>query len=281
MCAVQVLRYAAFVDPRVEAGGNPAGLVLDARGLREARMRRIAADVGYSETAFLFPAQDGAPAVRYFSPRAEVPFCGHATIALAAALAERDGPGEWTLRTRAGEVAVRAQRTAAGLSATLVSVEPTIEALPPTLLARLLAALRIAPELLDPALPPAVADAGSRHPVIALAHAADLDALDYDARALGPLMAAQRWTTTQVVHRAGRAAFEARDPFPPGGIREDPATGSAAAALGGYLRRLGAAPPPARVEIRQGRHVGRPSLLVVDVPVAGGIAVSGHVRAIV
>ena len=51
--------------------------------------------------------------------------------------------------------------------------------------------------------------------------------------------------------------FEARNPFPPGGVREDPATGSAAAALGGYLRALGLVRPPARVTVtRAGTSAG-------------------------
>jgi len=66
-----VLRYAAFTDHG--QGGNPAGVVLDATGLTDTDMLAIAADVGYSETAFLTPT--GEPArfeMRYFSPRAEV-----------------------------------------------------------------------------------------------------------------------------------------------------------------------------------------------------------------
>ena len=87
-----VLRYAAFTaDP---SGGNPAGVVLDADGLDDATMQRIAADVGYSETAFVTPSGDnGDLDVRYFSPLAEVPFCGHATIATGVAWGERHGPG--------------------------------------------------------------------------------------------------------------------------------------------------------------------------------------------
>jgi PhzF family phenazine biosynthesis protein len=68
----EVLRYTAFsTDP---AGGNPAGVVLDARGLDDETMQAIATDVGYSETAFLTgDPQDGVRAVRYFSLKAEVP----------------------------------------------------------------------------------------------------------------------------------------------------------------------------------------------------------------
>lgn len=75
-----VLRYAAFTDSG--RGGNPAGVVLDARSLSDSDMLAIAAEVGYSETAFVLPVVDSAAfRVRYFSPRAEVAFCGHATVA--------------------------------------------------------------------------------------------------------------------------------------------------------------------------------------------------------
>lgn len=54
--------------------------MLEAEGLDDARMQAIAAEVGYSETVFMRERDDGAFEARYFSPQAEVPFCGHATI---------------------------------------------------------------------------------------------------------------------------------------------------------------------------------------------------------
>ena len=89
--STEILRYAAFTD-RPE-GGNPAGVVLDASGLDDAAMQAIAADVGYSETAFVTAADGSDLVVRYFSPLAEVPFCGHATIATGVAWGERFGDG--------------------------------------------------------------------------------------------------------------------------------------------------------------------------------------------
>ncbi|MDJ0466491.1 PhzF family phenazine biosynthesis isomerase, partial [Streptomyces sp. H27-C3] len=85
----EVLRYTAFSsDP---AGGNPAGVVLDASKLDDKQMLAIAAGLGYSETAFLTEELEPGRAytVRYFSPLAEVPFCGHATVATAVARADR------------------------------------------------------------------------------------------------------------------------------------------------------------------------------------------------
>ena len=71
-------------------------------------------------------------------------------------------------------------------------------------------------------------------------------------------MAARDWTTIQLVWRERRRAFHARNPFPPGGVVEDPATGAAAAAFGAYLRELGLVDPPATVTIHQGDDLGRP-----------------------
>ncbi|MGY1829153.1 PhzF family phenazine biosynthesis protein [Geodermatophilus sp. SYSU D01180] len=270
----EVLRYVAFSDD--PSGGNPAGVVLDATGLTDDEMLAIAADVGFSETAFLLPRGDGLDA-RYFSPLAEVSFCGHATIATAVAHAERAGAGTLHLRTAAGEVPVRTERGPdGGWTATLTSVPPRTEPLADADLRDLLALLQLAPGDLDPALPPRVAYAGAWHPVLALASRARLAVLDYDVAGLGRLMADRGWTTVALVWRQDATTFAARNPFPPGGVVEDPATGAAAAALGGYLREGGHVAVPARLTVLQGADMGRPSTLSVHVPAgSGGVEVSG------
>jgi PhzF family phenazine biosynthesis protein len=273
---MEILRYAAFtIDP---AGGNPAGVVLDAAGAGDAEMLRIAADLGYSESAFLMPRGDGRFDVRYFSPLAEVPFCGHATIAAATAYAERHGPGLLRFDTRSGLVEVSTEVAPDGTTtATLVSVGPRTGPLAEDDLAALLAALRWAPEELDPTLPPRVAFAGAWHPIIAAGSRQRLAELDYDFDTLGALMARRDWTTVDLVWRESPSVFHARNPFPPGGVVEDSATGAAAAAFGGYLRELGLVQPPVTVTVHQGHDLGRPSLLRVAIPAepGTGIAVTG------
>ncbi len=74
---MSVLRIAAFSDGDI--GGNPAGVLIADELPNESEMQRIAAEVGFSETAFAAPAGTGWR-VRYFSPESEVPFCGHATL---------------------------------------------------------------------------------------------------------------------------------------------------------------------------------------------------------
>ena len=280
---VPVLRYAAFTDPDLadaSAGGNPAGIVLDASGLDDAEMQSIAAEVGYAETAFVTVPMVGddprRSRLRYFSPVAEVPFCGHATVATAVALAERDGAGALTFETGVGPIIIETRQTDAGLTASFTSVDPAVRAIAPEVLTALLELLGASRTSLRPGYPPLQAYAGNWHPVLVFADQAEFDAFTFDPAALRALMDAQGWAgtvTTLCVRGAGE--FEARNLFPVGTLSEDPATGSAAASVGGYLRELGLLAPPTRVIIRQGRHVGRPSLLLVDVPVSGGIVVSG------
>jgi PhzF family phenazine biosynthesis protein len=253
-----VLRYVAFSER--PDGGNPAGVVLDATGLSDADMLKIAADVGYSETAFLAGGD-----IRYFSPLAEMPFCGHATVATAVALAERDGPGELRFNTPVGPVPIITRRNAQGQLAATLTTTPRVEELAAGDLEQLLAALRWEPSDLDPALPPHVSIVGGGYPVIAAASRERLADLDYDFDRLGALMRARGWVTIQLVWREEPTRFHARNPFPPGGIVEDPATGAAAAALGGYLRELGLVEPPATVTVLQGEHLGRPARLIVDI----------------
>jgi PhzF family phenazine biosynthesis protein len=271
----QVLRYTAF--SATPDGGNPAGVVLDARGMTSEQMLATAAEVGFSETAFLVP-REGRFAVRYFSPRAEVSFCGHATIASAVAWAERHGPGELRLDTPAGEVDVVTRTTDDGtVRATLTSVAPRTADLGDDDLRELLVALRWSDSDLDPTLPPRVAYAGAWHPVLAAATRDRLRALDYDFAALAALMEARGWTTVDLVWREGPTTFHARNPFPPGGVVEDPATGAAAAAFGGYLREGLHVDVPATVTVFQGADMGRPGVLEVGVPAgdSSGIHVTG------
>ncbi|SDL03881.1 phenazine biosynthesis protein PhzF family [Lentzea albidocapillata subsp. violacea] len=247
-----VLRYSAFTtDP---AGGNPAGVVLDASDLSDEEMLGIAAKVGYSETAFVVPRTEREFDVRYFSPQAEVPFCGHATIATSVALAERIGDGPLTFHTRAGEITIETS----GRTASLTSVPTSTSAAAPALVADALEALGYK-EIGDG--PVHVGFGGARHLLIPLKDREQLRELDYDFDALRDLMLAHDLTTVHLFWRESADLVHARDPFPVGGVVEDAATGAAAAAFGGYLRDLEG---PQRFVISQGEDMGRPSRLEVD-----------------
>ncbi|WP_217142959.1 PhzF family phenazine biosynthesis protein [Streptomyces sp. AC627_RSS907] len=262
----EVLHYTAFTTS--PTGGNGAGIVLDASSLDDAEMVTIAAGLGYSESAFVTPGPDPdggrSFTLRFFSPKAEVGFCGHATVATAVALGERLGEGDFDFHTAAGHVPVTVREEHGVFKATLTSVEPHVHDVAPADVTEALAALGWQAGELDAALPPKIAFAGVRHLVLAAATRERLADLDYDFDRLLRLMQRLDLTTVQLVWRETPTVFHVRDPFPVGGVVEDAATGAAAAAFGAYARDLALVPADARLTLHQGHDMGRPSLLEVD-----------------
>jgi PhzF family phenazine biosynthesis protein len=269
----ELLRLAAFSDN--PQAGNPAGVWIGETPLSDDEMQRVAAEVGYSETAFVTPSQGRDRTVRYFSPEAEVAFCGHATIAIGVALGRAHGDGAYRLNTSVGEVLVDVTMDDGVREAALTSVEPKSSAASAELLRQTLSILGWEARDLDLAIPPAKAFAGNWHLVIAVSEAKRLADLRYDFDGLKSLMLQEGLTTLQLVWRENADTFRSRNPFPVGGVIEDPATGAAAAALGGYLRGIGQVSAPAKLLIKQGDDMGRPSRLTVEIPAAGGIIVKG------
>ena len=266
-------RLSAFTtDPN---GGNPAGVWIGDQLPDAAEMQRIATAVGYSETAFIAPGTGATRTIRYYSLEAEVSFCGHATIAAGVLLGEQDGDGTYQLETAGGIVPVSVTVRDGRREAALTSVAPRYEPASARLVDEVLAALGWERRDLDASIPPARAFAGAWHLVLAASTPARLAALRYDFAAMKALMLEDGLTTLQLIWRAEPGVFHARNPFPVGGVVEDPATGAAAAALGGYLREAGLVQAPYSFTILQGEAMGRPSRVSVHVPMTGGIVVSG------
>ncbi len=256
-------------------GGNPAGVWVGDTLPEPEVMQRIAAEVGFSETAFVAPAVGSDRTVRYYSPEMEVPFCGHATIATGVVLGENDGEGTYRLATSVGSVPVSVRQQDGHYEASLTSVEPRYTPASPPLVNESLSALGWTQDDLDGSIPPARAYAGAWHLVLAVADAPRLAELNYDFERLKALMLREGLLTLQLVWQENATVYHSRNPFPVGGIVEDPATGAAAAALGGYLRAAGLVTVPTTLLIRQGEAMGRPSQLGVQIPVSGGIVVTG------
>lgn len=278
MSGGQLHHLAAFAQG--DTGGNPAGVWIGDRLPPAAEMQRIAADVGASETAFVAPARGPRRTIRYFSPEIEVSFCGHATIATGVVLGHSDGVGTYTLQTPVGDVPVTAELVDGRMHASLRSVATRQAPIADDALQEALDCLGWSRDDLDSALPPARAWAGAWHYVIAVARRATLERLDYDFEALRALMQREELTTLQLVWREHQDLFHARNPFPVGGVVEDPATGAAAAALGGYLRDAGHVTPPFGFDVVQGAAIGMPGRIHVCVPPEGGIIVRGTARSI-
>jgi PhzF family phenazine biosynthesis protein len=238
-------------------------------------MLRIAAEIGYSETAFLPRTGPVEYAVRYFSPQAEVAFCGHATIAAAVHLADQIGPGYRVFQTPAGRIDVHTHSTPDGIVAGFQSVPAHSGPADAAVIAEALSALRWGLTDLHPDWPAHVAFAGNTHLVLPAATRERLARLTYDFDALRLLMEREKWTTVHLFWPETGDLFHARDPFPVGGVVEDPATGAAAAAFGGYLNAL-AGRADRQVVIVQGEDMGRRSRITVrTIADSDRVAVSG------
>jgi PhzF family phenazine biosynthesis protein len=273
-----IQHIAAFTDGA--QGGNPAGVVICDALPDAGMMQAMAAEIGYSETAFAAPV-DGKWRVRYFAPQAEVDFCGHATIALGAALARYERSGTFVLQLNRTEITVDGRHSATEWSAAFRSPPTQTRPLSAAALDEICALFGLARGDLDERIPPAIAHAGMDHPVIALRERARLGAIAYDFVRGQELAQRERFCTFNLVHAETPKLFHARNPFPFGGVYEDPATGAAAAALAGYLREL-AWPAEGPIAIRQGEDMGVPCCLQVDLdgPVGAPVKVSGSVRSI-
>lgn len=278
---MDVLRYASF--SRDDDGGNPAGVVLLSHMPSDDEMQAVAAEVGYSETAFALPVEGGNQKyrVRYFTPTSEVPFCGHATIALGAALAEARGSGVYDLVLNEAEISVEGQSKEGELSASLTSPETFSEPVPEDVRDDILALFGLSEAQFDPALAPAFIHGGARHLIFALRTRQELAQLTYEAQAGAKLMQSQGLITVVALYRERETRFHARNFGAGVGIYEDPATGAAAAALAGHLHRLGRLNGDS-FTIFQGDDMSMPSTLRVRLSGAIGapVQVSGQVRRI-
>ena len=273
---MQVQKLAAFSDG--DTGGNPAGVVVADALPSDAEMQRTAAAVGFSETAFAAPMGKGWR-VRYFSPASEVPFCGHATIALGAALAQQHGDGVFPLTLNHAQITVEGRRAGDLVAAVLQSPPTRSQPAPPALVSESLALFGYTSHDLDLRIPPALIHGGADHLVLALKTRSALAAMHYDLATGRSLMLREGLVTIMLVFSQTSQRFHSRNAFASGGVLEDPATGAATAAFAGYLRDL-EWPHGGAIEIVQGEDMGMRSLLRAELSALPGssVRVSGTVR---
>ncbi|WP_424014618.1 PhzF family phenazine biosynthesis protein [Halorubrum xinjiangense] len=267
--------------------GNAAGVVPDAEGLSDGQMAAVAAELGASETAFLTAddgaADDGAAddRLRYFSPTTEVDLCGHATIATYGTLFAEgaiDG-GERTVRTNVGDITVAVDDDG---TVWMRQQAPSVEVVDVDL-ERVAAALGVDPAALRDVgadLPVAVASTGLPFLVVPVNFLERLGEADPDDDAV------ERLSEEFDVAGVYAFTFDALDAdstlhgrafVPSLGISEDPVTGTASGAVGGYLRHVDAfeGDEPDELRFEQGHFVDRPGHVRVRVE-AEGVRVGGQ-----
>ncbi|MHA6796545.1 PhzF family phenazine biosynthesis protein [Pseudonocardia bannensis] len=255
--------------------GNQLAVVHGAEDLDTAALQSIAAEFHLSETAFpLPPTQPGADyRLRIFTPALELPFAGHPSVGAAWVLA-RDGvigTGDVVQECGAGLLPVRVDAAGARVSGGAPEVGQDVDA------ALLAVAVGLSPDDVDGAAAPGIAGAGVPYVFLPVRPEAVARA-ECDAAAVRNLAAG---LTGVVVFSVDQRAENVHlRMFAPGsGVPEDPATGSAAVALGVYLVDRGLLAPEGEsaFTIAQGAEIGRPSRLEVQVSARGGAAVETSV----
>ncbi|MEM9971907.1 MAG: PhzF family phenazine biosynthesis protein [Pseudomonadota bacterium] len=265
--------YDVFTD--APFGGNPLAVIPDARRLAEGDLMRITREFNFSETTFVYPSESCDARVRIFTPGSELAFAGHPTVGTAVALAALGrAPSEMVLELGVGPIPVTVNGTHARFETRVpleVGEAPGV--------AEVAACLGLPEDAIKTANhAPVSAGLGTDFVLVEIADRAALLAaapsLD-DFRRVEDRGAMRLGIFLYV--RAGDA-IDARMFAPLGGIMEDPATGSASAALAAYLGRLDGTSQT--FSIRQGVDMGRPSAITAEVVVAGGtpemVAISGN-----
>ncbi|MEY4761380.1 MAG: hypothetical protein RLZZ200_1236 [Pseudomonadota bacterium] len=280
---VEVFQVDAFTTRLFS--GNPAGVVLDADRLSDAEMQLIARELGNGDTAFVTQptGEDHDIRVRFFTPRTEAAFVGHATIATHAVLARRDPR---PVRRQSGKAGLVAVSALPGGGFSIRQPPPSLGRLPTREeLVPVLVALGLGDSDLDPLCPARIAGSGSTRLLLALKDGASLQELSPDLPALGDL--------SPRIGAAGYFLFSrkpARDGFdvesrmfcPALGIPEDPVSGNAHGLLGAHLLELGLLDVRnGRAAFRgaQGHHMGRPGEVGIKLDVdADGRCSGAHIE---
>ncbi|CZF86406.1 PhzF family phenazine biosynthesis protein [Grimontia marina] len=217
-------------------GGNPAGVVINGDGLTVAQMQSIAAELGYSETAFLSPSKKADYRVRFFTPAEEVDFCGHATVGTFSTLFKtgKIEAGEYKQETGAGVLGVTVAEDGR------INMEQVLPEFGENFSEEDIAPLLglAAEDILATGMPIKAVSTGLWDIIVPVDDEAKLLTIKPDQKAIS---AFNRKTNTGAIHAFALTPTESdisarcRNFAPALGIDEESATGSAAGALASYL----------------------------------------------
>jgi PhzF family phenazine biosynthesis protein len=261
--------------------GNPAGVVLNADGLSDEQMQLIARELNNSETAFLISPDDNDcdGLIRYFTPKTEVPTCGHATIAAmyAKALEENLDTCVLRMKTRIGvlpfEIIKENNDYQVIMTQGQFELNPTFD---DSTTQRLIADLGLRKSDLNERCPIQIASTGHSKVMIGIKSREKLNSLTPNYQDLINLSKQIKCNGYFVF------TFDSHDKdiltygrmFAPAiGINEDPVTGNANGPLGGYLiqnKIINTKDTYFEFNGRQGEVINRPGVVNVKVIIENG-----------
>jgi trans-2,3-dihydro-3-hydroxyanthranilate isomerase len=259
-----------FTQGRAPLTGNPLCVFERAQALDAERMQALALQFNLSETSFILPSERASAAARIFTPRYEMPFAGHPTLGTAhVCRALGLGGDRLTLELPAGIVPVAATGDRWTLQAKAPSWREVTEP-------RLTLAAMLGLEERELGERPLWVNAGVEQLIVPLATEAAVRRVNVRSDLLSALRSVADQSQVYLFAAAGSGLL-ARFFFPQGrAVLEDPATGSAAANLGGWCLAMGRT-LPCEFEISQGEYAGRPSALRLRVDEERRVLVSGDV----
>ena len=275
--------------------GNRAGVVMDAEGLSEQHMQKIAAFAGYSETAFVFPSNgaDHDIHVRYFTPKFEVPICGHATIAAHFLRAQSFGTEGYPVKAKTGAGILPVQVSGSGENLLVTMTQGLVEygaVLSDEEQNHLLLGLGIEKTDLIDVLPIQIVSTGHSKVMVPLKSRKVLDAIKPDAKLLSALsrkIGCNGFFPFTIYNSSDSLQTFGRMFAPAIGILEDPVTGNANGPAGAYLYKYGLVTVATELTYagNQGYTLGRPGTVfvtlakkndVLTVDVAGNAVLAGE-----
>jgi PhzF family phenazine biosynthesis protein len=273
---LKVERVSAFAYKNI--GGNPAGVLILDEMLSEKQMLEIAKDVNYSETAFLLK-QGNSFRIRYFSPETEIAFCGHATIASGFVLGQKFGLGIYDLVLNNDKIQIKVTKNNNKIFTSINSVKTYTYDIEEDYINNIIDAFSFSKNDLNEKYPIKVSFSGINNLILFVKNKKTLQEMKYDFEKVKELMINKNIVTINILWEENENLFHSRNAFAFGGVYEDPATGSAAIALGEYLRSMGIK-SSGEIEILQGFDMKQPSQLFVSFnkTLNSSIKVSGTCR---
>lgn len=271
--SVHVFQVDAFTDRRFT--GNPAGVVLGADVLADEEMLAIARELNNADTAFVLKPEgaDHDLRVRFFTPRTEASFVGHATVAAQYVLSRRDGtPTRLRQRQKSGTVEIEVRGQGAERRIAIRQAPPPLgRELSGREQLAVLDALALSSADLDTRCPIQIVGTSSTRLLIGVRSSEQLKQLKPDYNRLNTLSAqlgaAGHFVFTVDAGREG-CLTESRMFCPALGIPEDPVSGNAHGLLGTYLTHRGLLPPAVEGRVQfsgaQGQSLHRPGRVDVE-----------------
>lgn len=256
-------------------GGNPAGVIPNAENLTDEDMQKIANELNLSETAFLLPTSnaDANYKIRYFTPTKEVDFCGHATLGTAWLMATKynwiDKDDKIVFESNIGLIPVKWLMENNQLTrVSMTQVRPQVKSIDisPAVVANLVG---IHETDIDDRYPIKIANTGVPHLMVPVKTRQAIDQAEPNLNELKKMNNDFNISTTHLFTFDTNGQFDiyTRDFCPNIGIDEDPVTGAANGALGGYLylENILAQQERHQLMIGQGHTINRPGILYVTI----------------